>query len=77
MSDPAPLDLNVPKKPAWLAGLRLLATILAVTLGLLAAGAGYGRLRFGSVSAALHYLGGRVVLVDERAKAISGVAAGS
>lgn len=72
-----PADPNLTSSRVCLSGFRTPAVTLSLTLGLLAAGAGYGRLRFGSVSATLDSLRGRSVLVDERAKSIIGVRPGS
>ncbi len=57
--------------------LRNLAISSSLTLIILAALAGYGRFRFGSFSAALDFARGEAILVDERAKMISGVHPGN
>jgi hypothetical protein len=59
------------------AALRSSGVILVLTLTFLALGAGYGRYRLGSVSAALAFLRGGRLLVDEPVKSIDGVRAGS
>ena len=77
MTETEPIDLNLTSKTVRASRFRTLAVILSLTLALLAAGTGYGRLRFGSVSATVDSLRGQLVLVDEHAKSISGVQAGS
>ncbi len=77
MTHSEPVDLAPTTKTVLTSGFRTSAVILTLTLALLAVGAGYGRLRFGSISAALDSLRGRLVHVDERDKSISGVRAGS
>jgi hypothetical protein len=77
MSETEPVDLNLTSKTVGPTGFRTLAVILSLTLAVLAVGAGYGRLRFGSVSATVDSRRGQSLLVDERAKSVSGVQAGS
>lgn len=53
---------------------RAFAVTLCLTLTLLALGAGYGKYRFGSVSAALAYLRGERLLVAKPTKSVSAIA---
>ena len=65
------------KSAATRSSLRTLVVTIALSLTMLGLGAGYGRHRFGSMSAALAYLRGDRLLVDESSRTIDDVQSGS
>jgi len=77
MTEAAPSHLELPTRTHLRSAFRKMLVVLLMTLALLTLGVGYGRYRFGSVPAALAYLRGERLLIDEPLQSISGVHPGS
>ncbi len=69
-------DVGSMTKTGIKAAIRACTTPLLLSLALMVIGAGYGRYRFGTLSATLAYLHGERILVDDPSQSFDGTHAG-